>query len=124
MWFISLLVFILILGIIILVHEFGHYIMAKKSGVYIYEFSIGMGPVVYSHKGKDGIDYNLRAFPIGGFVQMAGEIYEDDGEIHNKNRVVRVDLETFAMEVKDVEVGFDAYIKGNQLGSYLGSGYY
>ena len=81
MWFISLLVFILILGIIILVHEFGHYIMAKKSGVYIYEFSIGMGPVVYSHKGKDGIDYNLRAFPIGGFVQMAGEIYEDDGEI-------------------------------------------
>ena len=81
MWFIGLLVFILILGIIILVHEFGHYIMAKKSGVYIYEFSIGMGPVVYSHKGKDGIDYNLRAFPIGGFVQMAGEIYEDDGEI-------------------------------------------
>lgn len=81
MWFISLLVFILILGIIILVHEFGHYIMAKKSGVYIYEFSIGMGPVVYSHKGKDGIDYNLRAFPVGGFVQMAGEIYEDDGEI-------------------------------------------
>ncbi len=81
MWFIGLLVFILILGIIILVHEFGHYIMAKKSGVYIYEFSIGMGPVVYSHKGKDGIDYNLRAFPVGGFVQMAGEIYEDDGEI-------------------------------------------
>ena len=81
MWFISLLVFIFILGIIILVHEFGHYIMAKKSGVYIYEFSIGMGPVVYSHKGKDGIDYNLRAFPVGGFVQMAGEIYEDDGEI-------------------------------------------
>lgn len=81
MWFIGLLVFIFVLGIIILVHEFGHYIMAKKSGVYIYEFSIGMGPVVYSHKGKDGIDYNLRAFPIGGFVQMAGEIYEDDGEI-------------------------------------------
>ena len=53
-----------------------------------------------------------------------GWAYEDDGEIHNKNRVVRVDLETFAMEVKDVEVGFDAYIKGNQLGSYLGSGYY
>lgn len=81
MWFISLLVFILILGIIILVHEFGHYIMAKKSGVYIYEFSIGMGPVIFSHKGKDGIDYNIRAFPIGGFVQMAGEIYEDDGKI-------------------------------------------
>jgi len=81
MWFISLIIFILILGIIILVHEFGHFICAKKSGVYIYEFSIGMGPVIFSHKGKDGINYNIRALPIGGFVQMAGEVYEDDSKI-------------------------------------------
>ncbi len=81
MWILSLLLFILILGIIILVHEFGHFIWAKTCGVYIYEFSIGMGPVIFSHKGKDGIYYNIRAFPIGGFVQMAGEIYEDDSEI-------------------------------------------
>ena len=40
-----------------------------------------MGPVVYSHKGRDGINYNIRAFPIGGFVQMAGEVYEDDKKI-------------------------------------------
>lgn len=78
MWFVSLLVLILILGIIILVHEFGHFIWAKKFGVHIYEFSIGMGPVVHTHKGKDGIDYNIRALPIGGFVAMAGEVYEDD----------------------------------------------
>lgn len=81
MWLISLLVCIFILGIIILVHEFGHFITAKKSGVYIYEFSIGMGPIIYTHKGKDGIDYNIRAFPIGGFVQMAGEVGEDDEKI-------------------------------------------
>ena len=85
MWFITLLLLIVILGIIILVHEFGHFITAKKSGVYIYEFSIGMGPVIHKHKGKDGIYYNIRAFPIGGFVSMAGEIYEDDGKIsHDK----------------------------------------
>lgn len=78
MWILTLLLLILILGIIILVHEFGHFITAKKSGVHIYEFSIGMGPVIKTHKGKDGIDYNLRAFPIGGFVSMAGEVYEDD----------------------------------------------
>ena len=78
MWFITLILLILILGLIILVHEFGHFITAKKSGVHIYEFSIGMGPVIKTHKGKDGIDYNLRAFPIGGFVSMAGEVYEDD----------------------------------------------
>ncbi len=81
MWIVSLLLFIFILGIIILVHEFGHFITAKKSGVFIYEFSIGMGPVIFSHKGKDGIFYNIRALPIGGFVQMAGEVYEDDSKI-------------------------------------------
>lgn len=81
MWILTLLLFVLILGIIILVHEFGHFIWAKTFGVHIYEFSIGMGPVVLSKKGKDGINYNLRAFPIGGFVQMAGEVYEDDKEI-------------------------------------------
>ena len=78
MWFITLILLIFILGLIILVHEFGHFITAKKSGVYIHEFSIGMGPIIKTHKGKDGIDYNIRALPIGGFVSMAGEVYEDD----------------------------------------------
>lgn len=81
MWFITLLVLIFILGIIILVHEFGHFIWAKKFGVFIYEFSLGMGPVIYTHKGRDNINYNVRAFPIGGFVSMAGEVYEDDTKI-------------------------------------------
>ena len=75
---INILLFILILGILVFVHEFGHFITAKKSGVFIHEFSIGMGPAIKTWKGKDGIDYSLRAFPIGGYVQMAGEIYEDD----------------------------------------------
>ena len=75
---INILLFILILGLLVFVHEFGHFITAKKSGVFIHEFSIGMGPAIKTWKGKDGIDYSLRAFPIGGFVQMAGEIYEDD----------------------------------------------
>lgn len=84
MWILSLIMFIIILGVIILVHEFGHFITAKKSGVHIYEFSIGMGPVIYTHKGKDKINYNIRAFPIGGFVSMAGEVYEDDKKIKKK----------------------------------------
>ena len=81
MWILSILLLILILSIIIIIHEFGHFIWAKKFGVHIYEFSIGMGPVIFTHKGKDKIDYNLRAFPIGGFVAMAGEVYEDDNKI-------------------------------------------
>ena len=74
----NLLLFIFILGLLIFAHELGHFLTAKKSGVYIYEFSIGMGPEIKSIKGKDGILYSIRALPIGGFVQMAGEIYEDD----------------------------------------------
>ncbi len=78
MFILKLVLLILVLGIIILVHEFGHFIWAKKFGVYIYEFSIGMGPLLFTHKGKkDGIDYNIRAIPIGGFVAMAGEVYDD-----------------------------------------------
>ncbi len=78
---INILVLILIMGFLILIHELGHFLWAKKFGVYIYEFSIGMGPVLKTIKGKDGINYSIRAFPIGGFVQMAGEVYEDDNKI-------------------------------------------
>lgn len=85
MTFLSILAFILILGLIVLVHEFGHFIWAKKFGVHIYEFSIGMGPVLFSHEGKDKIKYRLRLFPIGGFVQMAGEVYEDDDKVDKKD---------------------------------------
>ena len=74
----SIITFILMLGILIFVHEFGHFITAKKSGVHIHEFAIGMGPLIKTIEGKDGIKYSIRALPIGGFVQMAGEVYEDD----------------------------------------------
>lgn len=77
MWILTLLLLIFILGIIILVHELGHFLWAKKFGVHIYEFSIGMGPVLHTYVGKDKINYNIRAVPIGGFVAMAGEVYED-----------------------------------------------
>lgn len=66
--------FILILGLIVLVHEFGHFITAKIFGVYVYEFSIGMGPKLFSFKGKNKeTTYSLRLLPIGGFVALAGE---------------------------------------------------
>lgn len=73
----NLLLFVLILGFIVFVHEFGHFIMAKKAGVYVYEFSIGMGPKVWSKQGKE-TEYSLRAIPIGGFCAMAGEDLDDD----------------------------------------------
>lgn len=85
MWIVTLLLFVLILGIIVLVHEFGHFIWAKIFKVHIYEFSIGMGPKIFSKKGKDKIDYSIRAFPIGGFVSMAGEVYADDDKVKKED---------------------------------------
>ena len=70
----TLIYFILILGITVLIHEFGHYLFAKKAGVYVYEFSIGMGPRLFKWKRKnDETEYSFRLLPIGGYVALAGE---------------------------------------------------
>lgn len=76
-----ILIAILVFGFMILVHELGHFLFAKKFGVAITEFSIGMGPKIFSKMGKDGVAYSLRALPIGGFVAMVGE--EEDSENPN-----------------------------------------
>ena len=72
-----MILFVLILGSIVLVHEFGHFIFAKMTGVYVYEFAIGMGPKIWGTK-KGETDYSIRAIPIGGFCALAGEDVEDD----------------------------------------------
>ena len=74
---INLLLFIVILGIIVFVHEFGHFIFAKIAGVYVFEFAIGMGPKIWGFK-KGETEYNLRAITIGGFCSMAGEDFDDE----------------------------------------------
>lgn len=73
----NILLFIFVLGIIVFIHEFGHFIFAKITGVYVYEFALGMGPKLWGKKGKE-TEYTLRAIPIGGFCQLAGEDLEDD----------------------------------------------
>ena len=78
----TILYFILVLGVTVLIHELGHFIFAKRAGVYIYEFSIGMGPQIFKWKRKnDETIYSIRLFPIGGFVSMAGEDLEVDKKI-------------------------------------------
>ncbi len=74
-----ILIAILLFGLLIFIHELGHYITARIFGVAINEFSIGMGPKVFSKTSeKTCIAYSLRALPIGGFVSMAGEDEESD----------------------------------------------
>ncbi len=87
----TLIYFIIVLGVTVFIHELGHFIFAKKSGIYVYEFSIGMGPRIFKFKRKnDETEYSIRLFPIGGFVAMAGEDVEvdknipDDKQMFNK----------------------------------------
>lgn len=78
---VKILIAILIFGFLILIHEFGHYIMARVFKVGINEFSIGMGPKLLQKKSKKtGIAYTLRLLPIGGFVSMEGEDEESESE--------------------------------------------
>ncbi|GBU10435.1 regulator of sigma-W protease RasP [Erysipelotrichaceae bacterium] len=84
----SVLVFLLILTIIVYVHELGHFLTAKKFGVYCKEFAIGMGTKIWGRQKGETL-YSVRALPMGGFVQMVGE----DGELFKLNRDDQVWLE-------------------------------
>ena len=70
---------ILLFGVLIFIHEFGHFITAKLSGVKVHEFALGMGPVIWKTRKKD-TQYALRLLPIGGFVSMEGEDEESEEE--------------------------------------------
>ena len=93
---VSIIYFILILGLIVLVHEFGHFIFAKIFKIHVYEFSIGMGPVIWNskklrekriknNKKVSETIYCIRAIPVGGFVQLAGEGLEEDKKIKKEH---------------------------------------
>ncbi|MBQ4629040.1 MAG: RIP metalloprotease RseP, partial [Clostridia bacterium] len=70
---------VLVLGALIFIHEFGHFITAKLSGVKVNEFALGMGPTLLKFQGKE-TKYAIRLFPIGGFVAMEGEDEESEDE--------------------------------------------
>ena len=84
----TLIYFILILGITVFIHELGHFIFEKHAGIYVYEFSIGMGPQIFKfHRKNDETEYSIRLLPIGGYVQMAGEEIEADEDIPKEKQM-------------------------------------
>ncbi|HEX3030641.1 MAG TPA: site-2 protease family protein, partial [Bacillota bacterium] len=70
-YMLTLISTIVVLGLLILIHELGHFTVAKLTGIQVYEFSMGFGPKVVGVKYGE-TQYNLRVFPLGGFVRMAG----------------------------------------------------
>lgn len=69
--------FIFVFGILVISHEFGHFMLARLNGVKVHEFSIGMGPKLFAYPGKK-TKYTVRALPLGGYVQLQGENEESD----------------------------------------------
>ena len=106
----TIVLLILILGLLIFVHEFGHFIAAKKIGVYVSEFALGMGPKIFSFKRKKHNDptvYSLRLFPIGGFCAMAGEVLEDTKGLKKEEYMCnRSKLERFIILLAGVTMNF------------------
>jgi regulator of sigma E protease len=73
----TLLYFLIVIGILVFVHEFGHFVMAKRAGVRVEKFSLGMGPKLFGFK-KGDTEYVISALPLGGYVKMAGENPDED----------------------------------------------
>lgn len=101
-----ILIGVLLFELIIFIHEFGHFITAKKSGIKVNEFSLGMGPKIFSF-GKGETKYSLRIFPIGGFCAMEGED-EDSPEprAFNNAKVWKRMIIIIAGAVMNIILGF------------------
>lgn len=126
----TILAFILVFGIIVIVHEFGHFYFAKKSGILVREFAVGMGPKLFqTHRNET--TYTVRALPLGGYVLMAG--YEEEEDIRlgmpallsldENEKVTEIDLsdnpvQTSGVPIDVLDYDFDEelYIKGNMAG--------
>lgn len=83
---VTIIVFVLIFSIVVISHELGHFLLAKKNGIHVVEFSVGMGPTILRHKGKETM-YTLKLLPIGGACMFEGEdgiTSEMDGEIEGQ----------------------------------------
>jgi regulator of sigma E protease len=89
---VNIIVFIFVLGLVILIHELGHFVMAKRANILCHEFSLGMGPILWSKRINETL-YCVRAIPIGGYVMMAGEEMDDD--IVKEGQTVRLIFDDF-----------------------------
>ena len=69
----TLIISVLIFGLVVMIHELGHFVCAKKAGIQVNEFSIGMGPALFTTV-RGGTRYSVRALPIGGYVSMEGRM--------------------------------------------------
>ena len=122
----NILAFILVFGIIVIIHEWGHFYFAKRAGILVREFSVGFGPKLFHHR-KGETTYTVRLLPVGGYVRMAG--FEEEADLRpgmpvqltvNKDDVVtKIDsqtenntMDTIPLEVSDFDFDDNLFIRG------------
>ncbi|KRN29609.1 hypothetical protein IV38_GL000495 [Lactobacillus selangorensis] len=127
----TIIAFIIIFGILVIVHEFGHYFFAKKSGILVREFSVGMGPKAFSMR-RNGTAYTLRWLPLGGYVRMAGLgddelelepgtavslLLDDTGKVRTINTSDKVTtVNGIPMQIVKTDLERDLYVEGYENG--------
>ncbi len=119
--YMKIIIAIIVFGVIIAVHEFGHFIVAKKCGIKVNEFAIGMGPAIFK-KQKGETKYSLRIFPIGGFCAMEGEDADstDERAFHNQTTIKKIAV-LVAGAVMNILLGFVIILIMVSTGEKIGS---
>lgn len=110
-YIIGLIAFIFVLGVIILIHEGGHFFFARRANILCREFAFGMGPIIWKKKKGETL-YSIRAFPIGGFCAIAGEELENDPFKNRETIKLRIENEKitgFYLDVEDPKVNYPIY---------------
>ncbi|KRN13236.1 RIP metalloprotease RseP [Lactobacillus gigeriorum] len=107
----GILIFLVVFGLLVFVHEFGHFVVAKKSGILVREFSIGMGPKLFQVR-RSTTTYTIRWLPLGGYVRLAGS--DDEAKLdpgmtavlafNDNDRVVRIDASESDLPIEGVPV--------------------
>src|SRR5687767_3578783 len=83
---VEILVAIIVLSILVFIHELGHFSVAKKLGIGVEEFGLGLPPRVWGKKIGETI-YSFNWLPFGGFVRLTGEDPEEEGKVHDKGKL-------------------------------------
>lgn len=124
---ITVVAFIIVFGVLVTVHEYGHMFFAKRAGITCPEFAIGMGPKIFSFR-KDETLYTIRLLPVGGYVRMAGDGLEEPPvqpgmnvkiKLNDNDEITHIILDDQhkfqqieAIEVKKCDFKDDLYIEG------------
>ena len=127
----TILMFLIVFSVIVVVHEFGHYYFAKRAGILVREFSIGMGPKLFSQQTDSGTTFTIRMLPLGGYVRLAGMGEEADevqpgmtvGLTLNEHSIVESintsnhsTNEELPLQVDEVDLSKEMFISGITLG--------